>query len=205
MKLRIAVMDIEGRMAQGDLPSGFEDIRAVLDDLKVIEGTTQARFRYPIELGVEERIMIRSLRLMLEGNCVAHPSYTRLVGTLNGVYGPEIEQVLNTDPHWVLDTQGTGRDRRSSGSRSCSRRLGQRRVSSLNNRTSTRSGTPSAGVTPPVQRSRSGYYLATGYACTCPTASPPMYRSTSRRGDIAGVEQKGLGREGELLGPHPAI
>lgn len=198
-KLRIAVMDVEGRMAESDLPNGFEDIRAVLDDLRVIEGAAQARFRFPIELGVEERIMIRSLRLLLEGHCVAHPSYTRLAGTLNGVYGPEIEQILNTDPHWMLNTKEPG-EITILGQQVVLPTLGMAARVQLEQATideirdafnrGDAAGTEISFRVLPGDRVR--MYLPDRFPTDVPLDITPW--------EIAGVDQKGLGREGELLG-----
>lgn len=60
------------------------------------------RFRYPAELSVEERIMIRSLRLMLEGHCVAHPSFVDVVVTLSGIPDTGFTELLSTELRWMM-------------------------------------------------------------------------------------------------------
>jgi hypothetical protein len=105
MGRKIALLDVEDRVADRDLVGGFEAMRALLYDLKAIEAETKARFRFPGEITLEERIMARSLRLMLEGHCVAHPRFTQFVGELNGADDPGLKQVLTTDPHWTMQTR----------------------------------------------------------------------------------------------------
>jgi hypothetical protein len=98
---RIGVLDVQDRMAESDLVVGFEYVRSFLEDLVVIEAGTGARFRYPAELTIEERIMIRSLRLMLEGHCVAHPSLSNVVLTLSGT-DAGFSEVLTTELRWMM-------------------------------------------------------------------------------------------------------
>jgi hypothetical protein len=105
---RIALMDVTGRASESQPVDGFGEIRAIAEDLKVIEAATRSRFRYPREMTVLERIMIRNLRLMLEGHCVAHPTATRITMTLNGVWDDSLDQLLTTELHWLGHTQGVG-------------------------------------------------------------------------------------------------
>jgi hypothetical protein len=105
---RIALIGVEDQVEGGDPMTGFEAMRALLYDLKLIEAETGAKFRFPRGLTIEERIMIRSLRLMLEGHCVAHPRFTSFFGELNGVKSPGFEQVLTTDAHWTMQTREPG-------------------------------------------------------------------------------------------------
>jgi hypothetical protein len=102
---KVALLNLEDRTAESNVWNGFEAMRALLDDLKVIEAETKAKFRFPQRISVEERILIRSLRLMLEGHCVAHPRFTSFFGQLNGVTSPGLEHVLTTDPHWTMQTR----------------------------------------------------------------------------------------------------
>jgi hypothetical protein len=105
MGQKIALLNLEDRTGESNLWNGFEAMRALLDDLKVIEAETKAKFRFPQKVSVEERILIRSLRLMLEGHCVAHPRFTSFFGELNGVKSPGLEQVFTTNPHWTMQTR----------------------------------------------------------------------------------------------------
>jgi hypothetical protein len=57
---------------------------------------------------VIDRIMIRSVRLMLEGHCVAHPTATRMTVTLNGDWDDSLEQLFTTDLHWLMHGQEVG-------------------------------------------------------------------------------------------------
>ncbi len=101
MGKQIAVLEVEDRMGQNDLVTGFESIRSLLEDLMVIEAGTGARFRYPSELFDEERIMIRNVRLMLEGHCVAHPSFADVNLTLSG-RDAGFSEVLTTELRWMM-------------------------------------------------------------------------------------------------------
>jgi hypothetical protein len=101
MGKRIAALDVEGRV-ESDLVVGFESVSLLLDDLMVIEGGTGARFRYPADLPIEERIMIRNLRLMLEGHCVAHPLHADVKVTLSGIPDTGFDEVLNTELRWMM-------------------------------------------------------------------------------------------------------
>jgi hypothetical protein len=103
---RVAKMDIAGSMAGSDLVEDFKQIRDTAEDLKVIETGTRVRFRYPSELTVLDRIMIRNLRLMLEGHCVAHPTHNRLGAKLSGFYLETLDQVLTPDYGWFMQTGG---------------------------------------------------------------------------------------------------
>jgi hypothetical protein len=105
---RVALMDISGRAAGSELTEGFGEIRAIAEDLRIIETATRARFRYPSELKVIDRIMIRNLRLMLEGHCVAHPTATRMTVTLNGEWDADLEQLFTTEVGWLMHTQDVG-------------------------------------------------------------------------------------------------
>jgi hypothetical protein len=102
---KVALMGVEDESAEDHIIEGFTAIRELLYDLKVIEAETKARFRFPDQLSVEERIMIRNLRLMLEGHCVAHPRFTRFLGEVNGIDHPGLKQVLTTNPHWTMQTR----------------------------------------------------------------------------------------------------
>ena len=101
MGKRIGVLDVADRIVDSDLVMGFQTVRSLLEDLMVIEAGTRARFRYPAELPIEERIMIRNLRLMLDGHCVAHPSFADVNVTLSGIRDTGFEEVLNTDLRWM--------------------------------------------------------------------------------------------------------
>ncbi|WP_457059240.1 hypothetical protein [Kribbella sp. CWNU-51] len=105
---RIALMDVSGRMSESQLAEGFDEIRATAEDLRAIETATRARFRYPRELDVVERIMIRNLRLMLEGHCVVHPTATRFTVTLMGDWDDKLDQVLTTQLGWMMCVQERG-------------------------------------------------------------------------------------------------
>jgi hypothetical protein len=98
---RIGVLDVADRMGESDL-IGFESVRSLLDDLMVIEAGTGTRFRYPAELPIEERIMIRNLRLMLEGHCVAHPSFADVNVTLSGARDTGFSDMLTTELRWMM-------------------------------------------------------------------------------------------------------
>jgi hypothetical protein len=101
MGKKIAVLDVGDRMVESDLVTGFESIRSLLEDLMVIEAGTGARFRYPSELFDEERIMIRSVCLMLDGHCVAHPSFANVIVTLSG-RDAGFSEVLSTELRWMM-------------------------------------------------------------------------------------------------------
>ncbi len=101
MGKRIGVLDVADRIVDSDLVMGFQTVRSLLEDLMVIEAGTRARFRYPAELPIEERIMIRNLRLMLDGHCVVHPSFADVNVTLSGIRDTGFEEVLNTDLRWM--------------------------------------------------------------------------------------------------------
>ena len=102
---QIAELDLKG--PAGDLQrmsESFEAIRSLSEDLKVIEADTGARFRFPEELAVGQRIMIRSLRLMLEGHCVVHPVASTFRATLNGDRNDNLATVLTTEPKWLMNS-----------------------------------------------------------------------------------------------------
>ena len=107
-RTRIALMDVAGQMAASQLTDAFDGIRDTAEDLKIIEAATRAKFRYPRELHVEERIMIRNLRLMLEGHCVAHPTHTRFTARLNGTWDDSLDSILTTEYRWVMHRQAQG-------------------------------------------------------------------------------------------------
>jgi hypothetical protein len=60
------------------------------------------RFRYPAEIPIEERIMVRNLRLMLEGHCVAHPFFADVNVTLSGARDTRFNEVLTTELRWMM-------------------------------------------------------------------------------------------------------
>jgi hypothetical protein len=105
---RVALMDISGRASESEMTDGFDEVRATAEDLRIIETATRARFRYPRELNVLDRILIRNLRLMLEGHCVAHPTATRMTITLNGDWDDSLEQLFTTELHWLMHSQEVG-------------------------------------------------------------------------------------------------
>ncbi|TDU84015.1 hypothetical protein EV138_6483 [Kribbella voronezhensis] len=95
-------LDLSTRRVDRSLTDGFSDIRSVAADLRAIEAQLPVRFRYPRQLNVVERIMIRNLQLMLAGHCVIHPTADAFNGTFNGETEGLAEQVLTTAPHWLL-------------------------------------------------------------------------------------------------------
>lgn len=104
----VAALDLSGRKADDVIDERFESIRMVADDLKVIESHTKARFRYPSELSVIDRIMIRNVRLMLEGHCVVHPVANQFNATLDDSAGQGLRPLLTTSPGWLVATQAVG-------------------------------------------------------------------------------------------------
>jgi hypothetical protein len=81
---------------------GLDRIRDLADDLQCIEYATRARFRYPDEITVMERIKVRNLRLMLEGNVVAHPIASKFSGLLGGGDRNAVENILTREPYQVM-------------------------------------------------------------------------------------------------------
>ena len=100
---RLALIDIQGKTDQPWM-ADYRQSRSVAEDLLVIESQTKARFRYPARIDAEERVMIRNLRLMFEGHCVAHPTWTTINAELTGQRDSGLDGLLTLDPKWMLRT-----------------------------------------------------------------------------------------------------
>lgn len=104
----LASMKIAGQFNTGESLQSYIDVREIARDLVRIEQETGRRFRYPATLSVEERVMIRSLRLMLEGHCVAHPTWTQFNAEFNGKTDESLERFLIAERQWILYATETG-------------------------------------------------------------------------------------------------
>ena len=98
---QVVLMDVAGQLNRSWL-NDYRQVRAIADDLLVIEAETRTRFRYPARIDAEERVMIRNIRLMLEGYCVAHPTWTTLTAELTGIREEGLDRLLTVDPYWIV-------------------------------------------------------------------------------------------------------
>ena len=104
---QLALMEVEGQLGYGGWVTDYHQVRGIAEDLLKIEAETKVKFRYPDQIDAEERVMIRNLRLMLEGHCVAHPTWTSVTAELSGERDEGLEALLTTDPKWLLRTNDT--------------------------------------------------------------------------------------------------
>lgn len=72
----------------------LSDFAAILDDLDVIERNTDCYFTLPDTLERYDRVLIRAVRLLLDGNCVNMPGLNTLSATLNGNDDAGLRQML---------------------------------------------------------------------------------------------------------------
>jgi hypothetical protein len=98
---QVVLMDVAGQLNRSWV-NDYRQVRAIADDLLVIEAETKARFRYPARIDAEERVMIRNIRLMLEGHVVAHPTWTTLTAQLTGIREEGLDRLLTVDPYWIV-------------------------------------------------------------------------------------------------------
>jgi hypothetical protein len=98
---QVILMDVHDRLDKSSV-NNYRQVRGIADDLLVIEAETKTDFRYPARIDAEERVMIRNLRLMLEGHCVAHPTWIAMTTKLTGQREEGLERLLTTDPQWVI-------------------------------------------------------------------------------------------------------
>jgi hypothetical protein len=102
---RLGLMGIERAQFRGpvaDLLEALDEIRLLADDLRVIERESGARFRIPEVIEVEDRIGIRNLRLLYEGHCVAHATWSSFSARLSGERNESFDQILDTEPRWLV-------------------------------------------------------------------------------------------------------
>jgi hypothetical protein len=66
-------------------------------DLEVVQRHSRTFFPVPAELSVDDRVAIRFARLLIEGNCVAHPSARSYTATLNGLDSAELRKMLSVE------------------------------------------------------------------------------------------------------------
>lgn len=98
---QLALIDVTGRF-ESSVINDYKFIRSVADDLLVIENRTHVKFRYPQTLDSEDRINIRNVRLMLEGHCVAHPTYNVFTMHLSGTRDDGLDRLLTEEPFWLI-------------------------------------------------------------------------------------------------------
>lgn len=91
-----------------DLVDQFRQLRLLADDLRVIEAEANTKFRFPARVEARERVDIRNVRLMLEGHCVADPTANCITAQLSGDRDEALDQLLTTDPRWLLVTTEPG-------------------------------------------------------------------------------------------------
>jgi hypothetical protein len=102
---RLGLMSVERAKFGGpvaDLLIAFDEIRLLADDLRVIERESGARFRIPDVTEAEDRIGIRNLRLLYEGHCVAHATWSSFTAQLSGRRDKSLDQLLDTERRWFV-------------------------------------------------------------------------------------------------------
>lgn len=73
------------------------DTPALIDDLALLERELHVVLNVPSEITGQERLMIRSARLLLEGHVIIHPFQSDITGTMNDEIDPSFVRNLQ---HW---------------------------------------------------------------------------------------------------------
>lgn len=72
----------------------YTPVWVLADDLRHIEHHAGVRFRFPGRVEPEDRVMIRNIRLMLEGKTVAHPYWNLYTADVSGPLDESLAAVL---------------------------------------------------------------------------------------------------------------
>lgn len=102
-------LEIDGRKERLTVAPDSEfgvavELAELAEDLAVIEQNTGTQFAFPVDMGAKDRIWVRVVRKLLEGEVVLSPDLESLSFTLNGELGESIEQLLTTPSAMVATT-----------------------------------------------------------------------------------------------------
>jgi len=79
-------------------PEWVSKIEMLAQDLEPLQRHCQVYFPLPDTFSTRERVMIRFLRLLIEGKCVIRPAARSYTFTLTGDSSPEVEHMLSGQP-----------------------------------------------------------------------------------------------------------
>lgn len=95
---------VVGSVSEGSPPDLGEDPYLHLSDLAVVSKEFDVPLAYPRRVSTQDRVDIRMLRLLLEGNCVLLAGVGGMTATLSGETSPELEAFLNADARGIAIT-----------------------------------------------------------------------------------------------------
>lgn len=101
-------------LTTGNAQPPDQSMELLVEDLRVLEGKLNAKFRVPAEISPRQRTMIRVARLLVEGHSTWMPPETSLTGTLSGKSDDGLRILLSEGcavtmplPAFVVEIQGS--------------------------------------------------------------------------------------------------